>query len=205
MGELFTGKLKRDVLVKAVSKSLVCILLPALWLCAGCESSPTPPPPSPSQPMETVDSNNVDVVVTQPAAEPVSSLPGGFGPSRIEVLPLTELVQAPESAQRTQLNVYVSLLDAFGSQIKAPGTLRFELYDYVQRSAAPKGQRIAIWPDIDLTRPDENHSHWQDFLRAYAFELGTEAARDRAYILEVTFIAPSSRRISVDFMLRPDN
>jgi len=29
----------------------------------------------------------------------------------------------------------------------------------VARSAEPKGQRLAIWPDIDLTHPATNHTY----------------------------------------------
>lgn len=172
----------------------------ALWLlvCGGCESAATAPPPSPTQP---IDGNDTVATPRPSAVVP----PRGFAATRIEVLPLTELAPLPSSSEGTQLNVYVSLLDAFGSQIKAPGTLRLELYEYVQRSAEPKGQRIAIWPDIDLTDPAENHRYWQDFLRAYAFELAAEAPRDRTYILEATCMSPGGRRLSADFTLKPDN
>jgi hypothetical protein len=175
----------------------VCwFLVLSLLVYGGCESPPASTP-SPSKPIESGQAT------VTPQSTVVS--PAGFVPARIEVLPLTELTPSPGADMGTQLNVYVSLLDAFGSQIKAPGTLRFELYDYVQRSAEPKGQRIAIWPDIDLTRPDVNHRHWQDFLRAYAFELATEAARNRTYILEATCVGAGGRRLTTNFLLRPDN
>ncbi|MBN1359245.1 MAG: hypothetical protein JW993_01580 [Sedimentisphaerales bacterium] len=174
-----------------------CFLAASLFVGAGCESPPAKPP-APSQPI------GAGQATAAPQAPAVTS-PSGFGPAGIEVLPLTELVQASGPDQGTQLNVYVSLLDAFGSKIKAPVVLRFELYDYVQRSAEPKGQRIAIWPDIDLTNPAENHAYWQDFLRCYAFDLATQAARGRTYIVEATCMCAGGRRLSTDFMLRPDN
>lgn len=200
MGEQPAGEVKRAASVKAVALplALALALLLLLWLSGGCESPPEATSPSPTKPIE---SGRATVMQQSPAV--VS--PAGFAPARIEVLPLTELVPSSGQEQGTQLNVYVSLLDAFGSQIKAPGTLRFELYDYVQRSAEPKGQRIAIWPDIDLTLPDENQRYWQDFLRAYAFELTTQAARNRTYILEATCMCSGGRRLSTDFTLKPDN
>ncbi len=175
-----------------------CLVMFSAFLCGGCE---TPPAAAPPGPIQAADSNEPGA--TQRPVVPAAS--SGFVPSRIEVLPLTELIPSSGPEPGTQLNVYVSLLDAFGTQIKAPVTLRFELCEYVQRSAEPKGQRIAIWPDINLTDPGENHRYWQDFLRAYAFELATEAARNRTYIIEVTCMCPSGKRLSADFALRPDN
>jgi hypothetical protein len=167
-----------------------------LSLCCGCGS----PEPAGPAPVET-SPRDADVDVERAPAV----VPSGFAAARIEILPLTELAPSAEGGEGTQLNVYISLLDAFGSQIKAPGIVRFELYDYVQRSAEPKGQRIAIWPDLDLTSPAENQKFWRDFLRAYAFTFETQASRSRVYILEATCICPGGRRLSADFVLRPDN
>ena len=124
-----------------------------------------------------------------------------FAPTKIDVLPLTGLTKT-EASQRTRLNLYVSLLDAFGSQIKTPGVFRVELYDYVQRSAEPKGRRTAIWPDIDLTDPIANNKHWNDFLRAYRFDLPLEQGGGQDYILQVTCLCPTGSRLTSNFTLR---
>lgn len=187
------------------------VVAASVWLVAGCQSQPPAETPSPTRPIEQgagtpppPEQRPAPPVATEaPKPAPVPAvLPSGYGPTRIEVLPLTEL--APSTAGGTQLNAYVSLLDAFGSQVKAPGAIRFELYEYVQRSAEPKGQRIAIWPDIDLTDPAQNNRYWQDFLRAYAFELTAEAPRSRTYILETTCMCPDGKRLSADFTLKPE-
>jgi hypothetical protein len=136
--------------------------------------------------------------------EPVLTPPRGFGPTRIEILPLTELVPSSYGQPGTRLRVYVTLLDAFASSIKAPGTFRFELYEYVQRSADPKGTRLAIWPDLDLTEAAANNNYWRDFLRAYEFELTARASRDQSYVLEATCLYPGERRLSTEFILRPE-
>ena len=125
-----------------------------------------------------------------------------YAPAKIDILPLTELVYPDSTGQQPQLRVYVSLLDSFGSQIKAPGVFRFELYEYVQRSSEPKGRRISIWPDTDLTAPADNNTHWQDFLRAYEFILIFEPAGDQSYILQATCLCPDGRRLSVEFALK---
>jgi hypothetical protein len=120
---------------------------------------------------------------------------------KIDIMPLTEIIKTGE-AQQAQINIYVSLLDAFNSQIKAPGTFRFELYDYVQLSAEPKGKRIVLWPDIDLTDPVINNEYWRDFLRAYEFNLPFTGGPKQNYILEATCLCPSGKRLSDEIIFK---
>ena len=124
-----------------------------------------------------------------------------YAPAKIDIMPLTELLTAG-GTQRAQIRLYVSLLDAFGSPIKSPAVFRFELYEYVQRSAEPKGKRAVIWADVDLTDPVVNNKFWQDFLRAYKFDLPFEHAGSQDYILQVTCLCPNGSRLSSEFMLR---
>ena len=126
-----------------------------------------------------------------------------YAPAKIDILPLTGLIDLDDPGQQPQLRAYVSLLDSFGSQIKAPGVFRFELYEYVQRSSEPKGRRISIWPDTNLTAPVDNDTHWRDFLRAYEFILLFEPTGDQSYILQATCLCPDGRRLSAEFALKP--
>jgi len=179
---------------------LWCLLPVVLFLGCG-PTEPTGPTTAPvTEPIESEQ----QVVEPSPSASPVVLPPRGFSPIQIEILPLTELVDATDGGQGTQLNVYVSLLDGYSEKIKAPGTFRFELYEYVQRSSEPKGQRIAIWPDVDLNSPAENQTYWRDFLRAYEFSLGTQASMSKTYILEVTCLCPSGKRLSTEWPLKPE-
>jgi hypothetical protein len=78
------------------------------------------------------------------------------------------------------------------------------LYEYVQRSAQPKGARLFLWPDIDLTNPAKNNEYWLDFLRAYQFTLDFEPqTTNQAYILQVTCLCPHGSRLSSDILLKP--
>ena len=174
------------------------LLLVSMVLWAGCgEPQAGPDAGAPARDVER------PVEPERTAVEPPVAVPaGGFSPVGITILPLTELLR-PTGDQGPRLNVYVSLVDAFGSQMKAPGTFRIELYDYVQRSADPKGPRIAIWPDIDLTGPAENHRYWRDFLRAYEFTVPTQASADKTYVIEVTCLTTTGRRLSAKWVLRP--
>ena len=131
-----------------------------------------------------------------------SSVYTAYTPAGVDILPLTEFVGAGDTEEPAMIRAYVSLLDTFDCQIKAPGTFRFELYERVQRSAEPKGQRVIIWPDINLTDAAENNSYWRDFLRAYEFGLDFEPQSNRSYILQATFLCPSGRRLSAEFALK---
>ena len=125
-----------------------------------------------------------------------------YVPVKIDIIPLSEFVCVGGGQEPSKIKVYVSLLDSFGCQIKSPGTLRFELYRYVPRSAEPKGRRIAIWPDINLTDAAENNNYWQDFFRSYEFALDFRPEKDQSYILEATCLCPNGRRLSDDFVLK---
>lgn len=124
-----------------------------------------------------------------------------YAPLKIDIVPITELTCVDDSGEDSKIKIYVSMLDSFGYQIKAPGAFRFELYEKVPRSAEPKGRRIAIWPDIDLNDVVENNRYWRDFLRAYEFSLPCESEARQNYILEATCICPNGKRLSAEYAL----
>jgi hypothetical protein len=125
-----------------------------------------------------------------------------YGPVKVDIMPLTEFVYAGNGQEEPKIKAYVSLLDTFNCQIKTPAVFRFELYERVLRSAEPKGKRIFIWPDIDLTNVVENNKHWRDFLRAYEFNLDLEPVSSQDYMLQVTCLCPSGKRLSAEFGLK---
>jgi len=160
---------------------------------AGCEQ-----PPIPSEPPAKADNDfNRFSIYTR------------YASVKINILPLTEFVDVGDAQQAKinppsvwRINLYVSLLDSFGSQIKSPGIFRFELYERVLRLADPKGKRVFIWQDIDLTDPVKNNDHWRDFLRAYEFNLPFEPGGNQSYILQATCLCPSGKRLSAEFALK---
>jgi hypothetical protein len=125
-----------------------------------------------------------------------------FGPARIDILPITSIVPASASDSDAVINAYICLVDAFDTQIKSPVVFRFELFQYLKRSADPKGKRLIVWPDIDLTDPALNNNAWQDFLRAYLFTLPLQKSSADNCILHVTVICPSGKRLTADFIVR---
>ena len=163
-----------------VSSKLIFVLATAFY--AGCSN--------------TVSTSSSESAKTDPA------IYARYGPERIDVLPITSIVVTPASTHDYTINAYVGLLDAFGTQIKAPASFRFELFEQVQRSAEPKGKRLALWPDINLTDPVVNNNHWQDFLRAYLFSLPVQQPITGTCILQVTCFCPSGKRLSAEFLIR---
>lgn len=180
--------------------ALVAVLLSLVLLCPGCDQ-PQIDIPAAGQP-RAQEVNDVTGRQEGNTPETLPVVPTGFAPAKICILPLTELPSSTGSSQAVSLDAYISLLDAFGAQIKAPSVIRFELYQYVPRSSEAKGLRLAIWPDIDLTHPAMNNRYWRDFLRAYEFKLDAPAGLNETYVLEVTCMCPDGRRLTAEFPLR---
>lgn len=125
-----------------------------------------------------------------------------YAPARIDILPLTEMVTQQNGKNTPAIRAYVSLLDSSDCQIKAPSIFRFELYELAPRSAEPKGKRIAIWPDINLTNERENNNYWRNYLRAYEFNLDFEPQARQNYVLQITVMCPDGRQLSGEFALK---
>jgi len=174
--------------MKSITLSLRIFFLVAFLAAAGCESQQT-----------------ADKLPINKNGKVALSLYSPYLPVKIDIMPLTEFICIGNDPDASQLKLYVGLLDSFGSQIKAPAVFRFELYGYEKLRAEPKGKRIVIWPDIDLTEPGINNEYWRDFLRAYQFNLDFEPLRNQNYILQATCLCPNGRRLSADFTLKCTN
>ena len=155
-----------------------------LFVQSGCGTANTP------EPIPT-DANSSDLAVY-----------ARFAPAKVDILPLTDFVDPGDELKPSTINVFVSLLDFFGSAKKSPGVFRFELYEYVPRSSGHMGGRIILWPDYDLTDPTVNNSRWRDFLRAYEFDLDFEPTAAQSYVLQVTCMSPHGRRLSTEVILQ---
>ncbi len=124
-----------------------------------------------------------------------------FSPAKIRVSPLTKLILPTSAGEMARIRACVVLLDPFESHLKAPGTFRFEVYERVLRSAAPKGTRIRMWDDIDLRSALPNNEYWEEVFQAYEFDLEFDPQKDKSYILQVTFIPPGKKRLTADYAL----
>jgi hypothetical protein len=121
-----------------------------------------------------------------------------FVPNKVRFNQLTEF------AQSGQITAYVDMLDQFDSRIKAAGVWRFELYEYVPRSAEPRGTRLYIWSDIDLTDAKVNYGYWQDYLRCYKFDLNfdIDLAGDKTYILQAVCFTADGKHLTDSIELK---
>ena len=121
-----------------------------------------------------------------------------FTPERIRIIGLTEIVPDAGLGGEAVLSIYVDIFDAYDSHIKAPATFRFELYEFVPRSSEPCGDRLMIWPDIDLTDPGVNNGYWHDYLRTYNFDLpmNFRPAPKAIFTLEATCTTQEGKRLS---------
>ena len=182
---VFCANYRHQMRMKPLPVISRVLLFTLLLINIGCEQPKTP----------------TEILVKTDISIDMLSLYTSYVPVKIDIMPLTEFV-GPDNTQRNTIHTYVSLLDPFGSQIKSPGMFRFELYDYIQRSAEPKGKRAIIWPDIDLSDPITNNGYWRDFLRAYEFSLPCEQVNGQDYILQVTCLCPNGKRLSSEFTLR---
>lgn len=129
-----------------------------------------------------------------------------YAASKIRIVGLSEITDALDDERTSRVKVYVDLLDSFGNRIKSPGVFRFELYEFMPRSSEPKGKRIFIREDIDLTDATRNNSYWRDFLRTYQFDLDLnfKVKANATLMLEVTFTTPTGKRLRGLFQLEPE-
>lgn len=157
----------------------VCLIL--IW--SGCE-----PVPAPEKAVYRADGDMDLSIYTH------------YAPVKLNIMPLSEIICPSETEERSKIRIYVSLLDSFGWQKRAPGIFRFEFYERVERSADHKGKRIVIWPDIDLTDSADNNIFWLDFLRVYRFDLDFGLPCNRSYVMQVTCMCPDGKRLSAEFI-----
>jgi hypothetical protein len=171
------GSYSKDMLTRIFVISFV------LWfLVGGCE-----------QPQQKAVMQNVD------AAKQLEA----FGPQTLDVVGLSELKPGSDDQGTAKLTLFVRALDSFGSAVKTPCIIRVELYEYVARSPSPRGKRVEIWPDFDLTDPCKNNAQWRDYLRAYEFNLdvNSKLAAGHVYIVEVTCLSALGKRLSIQHNL----
>ncbi len=137
---------------------------------------------------------------------PVSSgMYPGYQAAEIRIVGLSGFVPGRADQSGSQLEVYLEMLDSFGSRIKSPGIIRLELYEFQPRSSDPKGKRIFAWPDFDLNTPSDNNRFWRDFLRAYRFDLSMDSfpGNTETAILEATCLCPDGKRLTARMRLQP--
>jgi hypothetical protein len=99
--------------------------------------------------------------------------------------------------------------DRFGDRTKAAGTILFELFEYRQGWADPRGARLANPWTASLSTYDEQKAHWETASGAYLFRLAfDQIAWNRNYVLTATFQSADGTRYFSRLVLRstqPEN
>lgn len=123
-----------------------------------------------------------------------------FEPVMMEIIPLTEIKASDKG--RDVIELYIALLDKYGESLKVPVSMRFELYEYIERSGRIKGNRVFMWSDIALTEFESNSEYWQKHLDAYRFELDlAKGISSGKYVLHCTCRTLSGSRLNKDYVL----
>ncbi len=114
---------------------------------------------------------------------------------QIHISALTEFVTDPALPDKVQLKVLLEIFNASDPPVPVPCILRFELYEFHSVSSDPRGKRLVIWPEQDLTDAGNANEHWKDLLRGYEFYLPLDfmPRRDKKYVLEATCFADQKR------------
>jgi len=160
--------------------NLVLAVVTFMLIIAGCESPVTT---QPKQPISSAE------IIAQ------------YQPAKVVFLPLTEMKAAEQEHLSEEITAFISLNDGVNSSIKAPGTFRFEIYQSAPLTSKGRSKRLKLWGDIDLTEFENNSKYWRDYLRCYEFKLEYDGIVMGKYILEMTFICPSGKRISAETVL----
>ncbi|OQY04337.1 MAG: hypothetical protein B6I25_07045 [Planctomycetales bacterium 4572_13] len=114
---------------------------------------------------------------------------------RIHISALTEFVTVSAQPDKVQLKVVLEFLDAFDLPAPVPCVLRFELYRFHPLSSDPRGKRLILWPEKNLTGVKKADEHWKDLLRGYEFYLPLDfmPRQGKKYVLEATCFADQKR------------
>jgi hypothetical protein len=116
-------------------------------------------------------------------------------PQEVAIHPFTRLSGFGDG--KGGVHARVKALDSFGTETRAFGTFRFELYEAKKQSLERRGKRLADW-EINLDEPDQNLLHWDRHTRSYEFKLGWDhnLTPGRAVILTASFTSRFTPRLN---------
>jgi hypothetical protein len=119
--------------------------------------------------------------------------------SRVEIVePFTRVKSFDEDATPDGIELLLQAVNALENPgLMIAGQVRVELFEYVQASADPKGQRLEHW-NVELTTEQQQRTHWNAMTQMYEFRLAIDPERipraDR-YLLAVTYTSPLGERL----------
>lgn len=119
--------------------------------------------------------------------------------SGVRISPLTEFVSDSGRADGVKVKAVIEVFGPDGVSCENGCVFRFEMYVFEPLSSDPRGKRLQIWPDFDLSSASEYKRYWKEYLKGYEFELPLDFTpqADHKYVLEVTCVRGAFRLGSV--------
>lgn len=122
-------------------------------------------------------------------------------PTQVEILPFTKPASFDARGLPDGISAVVRPVDTLGQAVKAYGTMRFELYDYVPASGLDKGKQLMVWNQV-LDTPAEQRKYWDNVTQSYQFQLlwRQPLQPNKKYVLEVFYENPAGVRLTSDYV-----
>lgn len=159
-------------------RSAVRLALSAALVLAGCSSQVAP----------------------QPRTAEESRL---FGPVSMKLDTFSKVKDWTGKGAPDGVEALVEFDDRFGDRTKAAGTILFELFDYREAWADPRGARLANPWTASLSTYEEQKAHWETASGSYLFRLAIDQlAWNRNYVLTATFQSAGGARFFSQIVLR---
>jgi hypothetical protein len=121
--------------------------------------------------------------------EPAAGEGNLFGPAAMRIHPIfTQVKDWNRDGDPDGVEALVEFQDQFGDPTKAAGTVMFELYEYRQGDAEPRGQRLSNPWIGSIVTLNEQRARWNRTSRTYTFQLAYPSiSNSRSYVLSAVF------------------
>lgn len=197
--------------------SLIMAALVLAGSATGCTESPTARPPASALELAAAARNDAAKLPASPEKEALAArldhltqvLSGGaatsdaqlvtcerwyelFGPKSVVVDPFTKFADLDSggAAPAKGLEVRVRLKDAFDDPVKALGSFRVQLYNFVPRSLETRGKECGNWL-INILSEQDIRKYYDLIDRSYRFPLKLEHGLEtKKIIVEITYYLP---------------
>lgn len=166
---------------KTVSLNILAVSVAAAGLLAGCNKTTR------------------DRVAALPPEK--AEVMAYYLPTQIEILPFTKPASFDPRGLPDGINAVIRPSDVLGHPVKAYGTIRFELYEYVPASGLEKGQQLMVWNQV-LNTPADQRKYWDNVTQSYQFQLAWRQPLppNRKYVLEVFYENPAGTRLTNNYV-----
>lgn len=127
-------------------------------------------------------------------------------PARIEIVkPFTRVKSFDDDNTPDGIELFLKAVNPLGNPgLMIAGTIRVELFEFVQASADHTGQRLEHW-NIELTNEKQQKTHWNQLTQMYEFRLGIDPEKipqADEYVVVVTYTTPLGEYLTDNFVIQ---